>query len=85
MTEGRFPAVEINLFLLHKVQTGFAAPQAPLQRILVALSSGVKQPGRETDHSPSSITVVKNGEAVTPLPHTHSLRDVQLSSISYFY
>jgi hypothetical protein len=34
------------------------------------LSPGVKQLGREADHSTSSGAEVKNGGAIPPLPHT---------------
>jgi hypothetical protein len=44
-----------------------------------ALSLGVKQPGREADHSPSSSAEVKNGEAIPPLFHTSSWRGAELS------
>jgi hypothetical protein len=33
---------------------------------------GVKQTGRETDHSPAFSSDVKNGGAIPPLPHTSS-------------
>jgi hypothetical protein len=34
-----------------------------------ALSLGVKRPGREADHSPQSSAKVKNGGAISLLPH----------------
>jgi hypothetical protein len=39
-----------------------------------AVFPGVKQPGREADHSPPSSAEVKNGGAILPLPHTSSWR-----------
>jgi hypothetical protein len=33
---------------------------------------GVKRPGCEADYSPSSSAEVKNGGAISPLPHTSS-------------
>jgi hypothetical protein len=33
---------------------------------------GVKRPGHEADHSPSSSVEVRMNAAIPPLPHTHS-------------
>jgi hypothetical protein len=41
----------------------------------LALCLGVKQPGRETDHSPPSTTEVKHGAAIPPLLYMISWRD----------
>jgi hypothetical protein len=41
--------------------------QPPIQWVPQALSSGVKRPGHEADHSPPSSAEVKNGEATSPL------------------
>jgi hypothetical protein len=38
--------------------------------------SGLKQQGREADHSPPSSGEVKNGGAIPPLPHTFSWRTI---------
>jgi hypothetical protein len=46
--------------------------QPPIQWVLEALPPGVKQSGREADHSPPSSAEVKNGGAIPPLPHTSS-------------
>jgi hypothetical protein len=46
--------------------------QPPVQQVLGALSSRVKQLGREDDHSPPSSAEIKNGEAMPPVPHTSS-------------
>jgi hypothetical protein len=43
--------------------------QPPIQWVSGAISSEVKQPGREADHSPQSSAEVKNGRAILPLPH----------------
>jgi hypothetical protein len=48
--------------------------QSPIQWVPGALSLHVKQPGREADNSPPSSAEVKNGGAITPLPHTSSWR-----------
>jgi hypothetical protein len=37
---------------------------------------GVKRPLHEVDHSSPSNAEVKNGGAISPLPHTSSWRDV---------
>jgi hypothetical protein len=41
----------------------------PLQWVREVNFSGVKQQGREADHSPPSSTEVKNGGGIPPLPH----------------
>jgi hypothetical protein len=41
--------------------------QTTIQWVLGALSTGVKRPAREANHSPPSNAVVKNGGAVPPL------------------
>jgi hypothetical protein len=47
---------------LHSLQTGSGAHRGRFSR-------GVKQSGREANHSPSSSAEIKNGEATPPLPH----------------
>jgi hypothetical protein len=42
--------------------------QPPIQWVLGALSLGVKLPGREADHSPSSSAEVKNERSYTSTP-----------------
>jgi hypothetical protein len=42
--------------------------QPPIQRVLGALSPGVKWPGGEADHSPGSSAEVKSGGGIPPLP-----------------
>jgi hypothetical protein len=55
------------------------APTRPLiQFVLSVLSSELKRPGRETNHSPPSSGEVKNGGAVPPLRHMSSWRGAQL-------
>jgi hypothetical protein len=63
-----FPAEEREFSLLHRVQTGFWAHPASYSKIPGAISTGVKQPGLEADHSPPSSAEVKNGGAIPPLP-----------------
>jgi hypothetical protein len=42
--------------------------QPPIQRVPGVLSLGVKRPGRETDHSPTSSAEVKNAWSYTSTP-----------------
>jgi hypothetical protein len=48
--------------------------QLPIQWVPGALSPGLKQPGREADHSHPSSAEVKNDAIIYPLPHTSSWR-----------
>jgi hypothetical protein len=50
----------------------------PSIRVPGALSTGVKQHGREADHSLPSSAEVKNGGALHPLSHTSSWRKIYL-------
>jgi hypothetical protein len=59
-----------RFFLLHSVQTGSGAHPASNSVGTGGSYLGVKRPGREADHSPSSSVEVKNGGAIPPLPHT---------------
>jgi hypothetical protein len=52
--------------------------QPPIQWVLAILSTRVKKPGRESDHSPPSTAKVKNGGAIPPLTHTSLWHVVQL-------
>jgi hypothetical protein len=54
--------------VLHSFQTGSGRTQPPIQWVPWALSPGVKRPEREADHSAPSITEVKNGVTISPLP-----------------
>jgi hypothetical protein len=58
-----------NVSLLRSVQTGSGAHTASYPMGTGgALSSGVKRPGHEADHSLPSNVEVKNGGAIPPLP-----------------
>jgi hypothetical protein len=71
----RFPAEAGNFSLRHPVQTGSGPSQLPVQWILVAVSLGVKRPGRETDHSfPSSVEVKECVEVYLHCHNTYSWR-----------
>jgi hypothetical protein len=59
-------------FLSSKTST----TQPPIHCVQGALSSDIKRPGREADHSPPSSAEVKNGGAIPPLlrmPSWHSV------------
>jgi hypothetical protein len=71
----RFPAEARNVSVLHSVHIGSEAHPVSYPLATGALSSGLKPPGREADHSPPSSVEVKNGEAIPPLSHTSSWSD----------
>jgi hypothetical protein len=64
------PGTVKNFFLLHIVQTGCAPPrpQPPIQWIPGALSSGVKRPGREAEHSSATSAEIKKMWIYTSTP-----------------
>jgi hypothetical protein len=63
----------VKMFLFYIVSRPALRPTlSPIQWIPPVLSPGVKRPGREADHSPQSSSEVKNGGAISPLPHTSS-------------
>jgi hypothetical protein len=49
-------------------------------RLALGPTQGVKRQGREADRSPLPSADVKNGEAMSPLPHTSSWRGAQLTN-----
>jgi hypothetical protein len=53
---------------LHKVQTSSGHTQTPAQ-LLAAVYSGVKRPGLESEHSPTTTAEVKNAGAISSFPH----------------
>jgi hypothetical protein len=56
----RFPAEAGNFSLHQRVSNSLGPTQPPIQWVPGALSLGVKRPGREADHSPSSSAEVKD-------------------------
>jgi hypothetical protein len=77
----RFLAGAGNFSLHHRVQNGSGSHPAPIQWVLGALSLGVKQPGREADHShPSSAEVKEWVELYIHSPNTPSWRGAYLST-----
>jgi hypothetical protein len=69
----RFSAEAGNFFLHHRVQTGSGAHPASYPMVTRAL--GVKRPGREADHSPSSNAEIRNAWNCTSA-HTIHLHGV---------
>jgi hypothetical protein len=59
-------------------RTALGPTQPPIQWVRGALSLGVKQPGREDDHSPPSSAEVTMSWAIPPLPNTPTRRGAQL-------
>jgi hypothetical protein len=59
-------------FFFTESRRALGPTQPPIQSTPWALSPGVKQSGREADHSPPSSAEIKNIEATSLLPHTSS-------------
>jgi hypothetical protein len=57
-----------NFSLRHRVQPGLVPTQPLIQWVSVAISPGIKRPGREADHSPPSSAEVKNACSYTSTP-----------------
>jgi hypothetical protein len=68
----RFLSGAKDFTLLHFVQTGSKAHPASYSLGTEDFFTGVKLPGHETEHSPPSSAVIKNGGAIPPLSYTHS-------------
>jgi hypothetical protein len=60
---------------LHSVQVALGRSQLSIQWVPTVVSERVNRQGRETEHSPPSSVEVKNGGAISSLPHTYSWRD----------
>jgi hypothetical protein len=62
-----------TIFLSYTASRPALGPtQAPIQWVLESLSLGVKQSGREAEHSLPSCAEFKNGGAILLSPHTSS-------------
>jgi hypothetical protein len=64
-------------FIVEHGKSFFSSPQRSnwlYQRVPVALSRGYSGQERQANHSPPSSVEVKNGKAISPLPHTPSCR-----------
>jgi hypothetical protein len=70
---GSIPGREYFI-LLHRVQTSSGVHPASYLMGTGAYSLGVKRLGREVDRSLPPSAEVKNGGAISPLPHTSSWR-----------
>jgi hypothetical protein len=76
---GRDSRQRQEIFVYTKAsRPGLGPIQTPIQWVPGALSSWVKRPGRETDHSPPSSAEVRNGGAIPPIPHILSWHRAQL-------
>jgi hypothetical protein len=75
MAGGQF-LVGAGIFLTTTSRPALESTQPPIQWVLVTLSPGIKQPGHETDHPPSSAAKVKNACSYTfTAPCLHKHRD----------
>jgi hypothetical protein len=68
---------EIFLFTIAPIPA-LGPIQPPIQWVLGSPTPAVERHVREADHSPPSLTEVKNGGAVPLFPHTSSCRDTEL-------
>jgi hypothetical protein len=63
------PVKEKRAYVFHSVQAGSGFHiQPPIQWVPGVLSTEVKRPGRESNHSHRSIVEVRNGGAIPPIP-----------------
>jgi hypothetical protein len=65
-----------NFLFSTSSRTALEPTQPPIQWVTGALSPGVKRPGREADHSPSTSMEVRKTWIHTSTPHTPSWRSV---------
>jgi hypothetical protein len=65
-------------------RTALGPTQPPIQWVPGSLSLGVRRPGREADHSPSSAKVKEWVELYLHSPNTPSWRGAQLKQRDYF-
>jgi hypothetical protein len=65
---GSFPSRGKRYLSTKTSRLTLGCTQLPFQWVLEALSQGVKRPGREDDHSPTSSAKVKNGWSYTSMP-----------------
>jgi hypothetical protein len=68
----RFQAGARDFSLLHTVQNGSVAQPPPYSMKTAAVSTGIKRPGREVDHSYPSSAEVKTDGAIPQLSGTSS-------------
>jgi hypothetical protein len=73
--QGSIPCKGKRIYLFSIAsRPGLGPTQPPIQWVLVALSQGVKQMGREADQSLPSSAKLKNSGTISPLPiHLHGI------------
>jgi hypothetical protein len=75
----------VGIFIFTASRPDLWPTQPPIQWVLGTLSLGIKRPGREADHSPSSSTEVKEWvELHVHSPNTHSWRSAKLEHRNSF-
>jgi hypothetical protein len=75
-----------DISFFHNVQTGSWALSASYLTGTGGFSLGVNQPGRETDHSPSSSVKVKNAwSCVSTLPYTFMMWCVRYKTMIFVF
>jgi hypothetical protein len=71
MYEFEFTLTDLRPHYLTASRTALGPTQPPIEWVPAALSPGVKQLGRETDHLPPSSAEVKNAWSYTSIPPIH--------------
>jgi hypothetical protein len=74
----QFPIGARNFFYSTASRPALGPTQTSIQWVPGILSSALKLPGREKDHSPPFSAEVKNGGAIHPLSHMFSWRGASL-------
>jgi hypothetical protein len=75
--KARFPAEPVLTFL---VQAGYQAHQSPTQLTLAVVYPGIKQPGRQANHSPPYCANIKNEWSYHSNSYTSSWDSAYLST-----
>jgi hypothetical protein len=75
---GSIPGSRNNFIFSMESRLALGLTQTPIERILPAISWGVKLPERAADHSPASSIEVKNGGTIPPVTHLSSRRGATL-------
>jgi hypothetical protein len=80
----RVPVRSRIFFFSKSSRPALGSTQPPIQCVPRAVSSGVKRPGREADHSPPTSAEVKESGSIHPLLHTPSWRSEKKRSYSCY-